>query len=496
MKFHRPLLSFGFIFLFSFSLNAQTQQPLRSAFQPALVTNKIRYGDNAAAGRYANARDAKIYYEIYGSGQPIVLLHGGLFGSTIEYADIIQRLQTKYQVIAISTRGHGKSELGKSPLSLDQRVEDAMAVINQVTPLKVMVIGFSDGGYTAYQLAAKYPERIQRMVVIGAGVLQPGQRKFDMTVQKAMALDKAYFEQQLKLMPEPHRLEEVFQSVANYYSRLQMDKKLLSKIQCPVMLMSGDSDEGNPVERIVEAANAIRQKELCIIPNTGHVCFQENPEAAWACIRPFIEAADPAPIPINKENYLPSKVHLEVSEINNEHILRLTKHDSVKMVDEPTFAIVKDMQFQNGIIEVKVLSRLLPTASEFARGFIGVAFRINEDRSKFECLYIRPSNGRAAQQVRRNHSTQYFSYPDYKFDRLRKESPEVYESYADMALEEWIDLKIVVQDAKAYLYVNHDPHPALVVNDLKHGIGMPGSVGLWVEVGTEGFFKDLRITKR
>jgi len=142
---------------------------------------------------------------------------------------------------------------------------------------------------------------------------------------------------------------------------------------------------------------------------------------------------------------------------------------------------------------VKVLSRLVNPASGTARGFIGVAFRINDSNSRFEGIYIRPTNGRADDQLRRNHATQYFSYPDYPFSRLRTESPGVYESYADMGLDEWIQLKIVVQDSRANLFLNGNSQPCLIVNDLKLGATASGSIGLWVDFGTEGFFTDLTI---
>ena len=134
--------------------NTQAQQTLRRAFQPTNVVNKIPYGTNPQAGHYVQTKDAKIYYEVYGKGQPIVLLHGGLFGSIIEFADFIDQLKGKYQVIAISTRGHGKSELGTEPLTLEQRANGAMTVINAVTKDSVIVLGFSDGGYSAYKLGA------------------------------------------------------------------------------------------------------------------------------------------------------------------------------------------------------------------------------------------------------------------------------------------------------------------------------------------------------
>jgi alpha-beta hydrolase superfamily lysophospholipase len=111
---------------------ASGQQNLRRAFQPPGVINKIPYGANAPHGNYVQANDASIYYEVYGTGHPIVLLHGGLFGSIMEYADLIGKLKQNFQVIAISTRGHGKSEIGTEPLTLEQRATDALAVINAV----------------------------------------------------------------------------------------------------------------------------------------------------------------------------------------------------------------------------------------------------------------------------------------------------------------------------------------------------------------------------
>ena len=166
------------------------------------------------------------------------------------------------------------------------------------------------------------------------------------------------------------------------------------------------------------------------------------------------------------------------------------------MFDEPTFVRIKGVNFKNGIIEVKVLSKLLKEAPDFARGFIGVAFRISEDNSRFESIYIRPTNARSDDQVRRNHSIQYYAYPDYKFDRLRKEAPERYESYTDMEMNKWISIRIAVKDAQAKLFIDDNKEPSLVVNDLKHGANVSGAIGLWVDIGTEGFFSDLKIIKQ
>jgi pimeloyl-ACP methyl ester carboxylesterase len=265
------------------------QKPLIRAFQPPHVVNKIPYGNNPKFGKYVQAKDAKIYYEVYGKGLTIVVLHGGLFGSTVEMADFIDKLKLKYQVIAISLRGHGKSELGTEPVSLEQRANDAMAVINAVTNDSVIVLGFSDGGYSSYKLGAMYPERVKKMIVIGAGEIRPGLREFKFTAKQAMALDKPFFDQQLKLMPEPNRIEDMFAGVANCYNNVTVSKDLLSSIKCPVLVMAGDHDDGNPVERVVSAARFIPKHQISIIPNTTHECFTENFKAAWASIEPFLK---------------------------------------------------------------------------------------------------------------------------------------------------------------------------------------------------------------
>lgn len=191
----------------------------------------------------------------------------------------------------------------------------------------------------------------------------------------------------------------------------------------------------------------------------------------------------------------PVQVSMSMEKVMGKEAVKVIKDSTVKEVDEPTFVKIKGIDFSNGTIEVKVLSRLLKNAPQFARGFIGIAFRINGDNSKYESIYIRPTNGRAEDQVRRNHSIQYYSYPDNKFDRLRKESPEKYESYADMVLNEWITMKIVVNGQQAKLYLNDNKQPSLIVNDLKLGANATGAIGLWVDVGTEGYFTDLKIAK-
>jgi hypothetical protein len=171
------------------------------------------------------------------------------------------------------------------------------------------------------------------------------------------------------------------------------------------------------------------------------------------------------------------------------------KH-AVKIVEDGTiangeaYALVTGPEFHDGTIEVEMAGRPAAGASEAARGFIGIAFRLRDGR--FEYIYLRPTNGRADDQVRRNHSTQYSSFPDFDFARSRKEAPEKYESYVDLEPGAWTPVRLVVQGRTARLFVHGAAQPCLIVNDLKLG-DASGAVALWIGPGTEGYFTGLTI---
>ena len=155
-------------------------------------------------------------------------------------------------------------------------------------------------------------------------------------------------------------------------------------------------------------------------------------------------------------------------------------------------AVLKGSTFKDGTIEVDLAGAPEAGAFEGARGFVGIAFRLNGD--KYECFYLRPTNGRSDDQLRRNHSTQYVSEPAFPWQKLRQDSPGVYESYVDLEPGAWTKVKIVVAGTKARLFVHDAPQPALVVNDLKLG-ETQGAVALWIGPGTEAHFSNLRITR-
>ena len=278
-----------FFFLHSYS-QEQTPQRLRHFMQAGpSPANETQYGNNPKAGHYANAGDAKIYYEVYGKGIPVVILHGGIFGSTYEMFQFIDSLKKNYQVIAVSTRGHGKSTLGTEPITYEQKANDVMAVINAVTKDSVIVLGFSDGGYAGYKLASMYPGTVKKLITIGATELYPGLRNFGFDVKQALSLDSVYWKQQYSLMPEPQRLQEMFTKLGSMYNQLTLDSSFFQTIKCTTLVMAGDKDGSNPPQRVVHTAQMIPQSQMGIIPNCTHGVFLENFSAVWACVVPFLK---------------------------------------------------------------------------------------------------------------------------------------------------------------------------------------------------------------
>jgi len=155
--------------------------------------------------------------------------------------------------------------------------------------------------------------------------------------------------------------------------------------------------------------------------------------------------------------------------------------------------VIEGLAFTNGVIEGEIAGAPAAGASEGARGFVGIAFRLRDDTT-YDAFYLRPTNGRAEDQERRNHAVQYISHPDWPWYRLRKETPARYESYVDLVPGAWTKVKIDVRGAQARLYVHGQAHPTLVVNDLKTGSQGRGAIALWLDVGTVAHFRNLRVT--
>ena len=162
--------------------------------------------------------------------------------------------------------------------------------------------------------------------------------------------------------------------------------------------------------------------------------------------------------------------------------------------DGTRLAIIPGTDFEDGTLEFELAGDAMPGQSPMIRGFTGIAFRVQPDGAKYEAFYLRTKNGRSEDQVQRNHSVQYISFPEFPWQRLRKEFPEKYESYVDLVPGEWIKVKIDVRGEKARLFVHGAEQPTLMVNDLKHGRSR-GGLALWIGPGVVAHFTGLRVSK-
>jgi hypothetical protein len=156
-------------------------------------------------------------------------------------------------------------------------------------------------------------------------------------------------------------------------------------------------------------------------------------------------------------------------------------------------AWIEGLDFSSGLIEAEIAGAPAAGAGEGARGFVGIAFRLQEDRKTYDAFYLRPTNGRAEDQERRNHSAQYISHPEWPWFRLRKETPSKYEAYVDLVPGAWTKIKIEVRGERAHLYVHDHEQPTLIVNDVKSGAHGKGAVALWIGPGTVAHFRNLTV---
>ena len=163
--------------------------------------------------------------------------------------------------------------------------------------------------------------------------------------------------------------------------------------------------------------------------------------------------------------------------------------------DEDMLALLDRPEFRDGVIQIDVAGAPRTGTPPDSRGFIGISFRTGPHGSWSDVFYLRPTNGRADDQLRRNHAVQYASDPEFPWHRLREESPGVYEAYADMVAGDWTTMRIEVAGTKARLFVNGASQPCLIVNDLKHG-DRPGRIALWAHVETDAYFGPISVSAR
>ncbi len=224
-----------------------------------------------------------------------------------------------------------------------------------------------------------------------------------------------------------------------------------------------------------------------LLPAPSHAQVKNYSLESTAGLRLHNTVAEPA--------VLDGKKGLRVT-LSQDGARRLDAMTPEERVRFEQLVVIEGLDFANGVIEAEIAGAPAPGAGEGARGFVGIAFRLKDDMRTYDAFYLRPTNGRADDQVRRNHSAQYISHPDWPWFRLRQEAPEKYESYVDLQPGVWTKVRIEVRGDRARLYVHDQPQPTLIVNDLKTGLAGRGAVALWLGPGTVAHFRNITVETR
>jgi len=255
----RKILAFIILAFVAFSCNHPSQPEKR------INGEKINYGDNPKAGHYADVNGIKLYYETYGSGEPLIMLHGN-GGSIDAFRNQIPFFEKYYQVIAIDSRLQGKSGGSADTFSYELMASDFCALLDQLQIKSAYVLGWSDGGIDGILMALNCPDRVKKLAASGAN-----------TLADTTALSQADFDEMKKAVANPKStpIEKALNLMMIDQPNIAYSK--LGKIKCPVLIMAGDRDMIKP-EHTLKIFQSIPGASLCIFPDSHHGVCQQHPE--------------------------------------------------------------------------------------------------------------------------------------------------------------------------------------------------------------------------
>jgi pimeloyl-ACP methyl ester carboxylesterase len=286
-----PLLGLLALVIFSCTGSKQAED----APTPTEDTVVVLTGNNPAAGRYVQSGGARIYYEVYGQGAPLVLLHSDFYGYIDDFTDYIPELVKHYRVIAIGKRGHGKSEMGNTPFAEQLFADDVLAVLRQEKLERVSVLGFGGGATTAYYLAANHPKHVAKVVGLAGLLNTDGYRKGvkeDLSNLSFKQIDEnahGFVIRRRRLMPQPQRLEELLDRMKAYWlSGTFVEEAKVRRISCPVLVVTGDRDYYQGMEVAIDIQKAIPHARLKVVPGCDRAGLTLRPELLKNSIVPFL----------------------------------------------------------------------------------------------------------------------------------------------------------------------------------------------------------------
>lgn len=264
------------------------------------VFSQIPYGSNAKVGKRIQVGDISMYYEIYGKGEPLILLHGG-YGSSEMMGGMIEAFSKKYQVIAVDSRSQGRTtDSDEKVLTYAQMALDVNGFMDKLQIKKAKFVGWSDGGDIALELALIHPEKISKAVILGAnftgevsgvfiGVdttwrMNPADPLFAKT-KKELA---KYFSTYERMAPDKSRIASAKKKATdNAYNNPNITLAQLNSIQVPFLVMAGDHDMFT-IEHTIALYKNLPQASLYIVPDATHISPWEEPELVHAEILRYL----------------------------------------------------------------------------------------------------------------------------------------------------------------------------------------------------------------
>jgi len=240
---------------------------------------QINYGSNN--GKYLTIRNTKVYYEEYGRGTPLLMLHGG-FGNISDFKKCIPELSKKFRLIIPDAPGQGRSDFPDSSLSYQLKASYYSVMIDQLKLDSVYVLGWSDGGNEGLLLANYRPDKVKKLLVSGANYKSSaiGIKEGDTTILNPDWLQKNWqgiINKYTKLSPN-HDWKRYFHEQRKVWTSDEyFPKSTLEAINIPVLVVYGDHDD-IMLSHGIEIRDAIKNSQFCILPNTSHSVFDEKPE--------------------------------------------------------------------------------------------------------------------------------------------------------------------------------------------------------------------------
>ncbi|KPA93269.1 alpha/beta fold hydrolase [Pseudomonas asplenii] len=238
---------------------------------------------------YANVNGIKLYYTRTGHGSPVVLLHGGLANSDY-WGNQVKALAAKHTVIALDSRGHGRSSRDSRPYGYDLMADDVVAVLDHLKIAKADIVGWSDGAILGLDLAIRHPSRVGRIFAFAANSTTAGVKE---NVEKNPTF-AAYIEragkEYVKLSPTPKEYDAFVEQISHMWaSQPNWSDADLAKIKTPVLIVDGDRDEAIKRENTEYMAATIPGAGLLILPNASHFAFLQDPAFFNAALLNFLD---------------------------------------------------------------------------------------------------------------------------------------------------------------------------------------------------------------